>query len=225
MLITDVLFWSDPEIKALRENISLFRRRNNLTQKELGNLMGYTAAYVSKLEKGACAASMAVLQKLSKALEVSVADLLTSGDTTGKERGPATPVPVLNSPASGKLISPVKHSKPLAGQCGTPSALGIASRDSFALYLADDSMAPEFGKGDLVVFSLTRKPADGQACLVDRGKGQILFRTVLALPGKQWRLQPVNPRFSPVVVKAGKGLRMWPAIGYWRMLGSRRGPG
>ena len=184
--------------------------------------MGYTAAYISKLEKGACAASMAVLQKLSKALEVSVADLLTSGETVGGEHGPAAPVPVLNNPASAKLISPVKRSKPLAVQYGTPSALGIAARDSFALYLADDSMVPEFGKGDLVVFSLSRKPSDSQACLVDRGKGPVLFRTVLALPGRQWRLQPSNPKFAPIVVK-GKGLRIWPAVGHWRMLGKKRG--
>ena len=98
----------------------------------------------------------------------------------------------------------------------------VRAGDSFALYLPDDSMAPEFGKGDLVVFSRSRKPADGQACLVDKGRGQVLFRTVWALPGGGWGLKASNPKYGPVVVK-GKGVRIWPAVGHWRMLGQRRG--
>ena len=78
-------------------------------------------------------------------------------------------------------------------------------------------MVPKFDKGDLVVFSLTRKPADGDACLVDTGNGQVPFRTVLAMP-RAWRLQPSNPRFEPIVIKATKAVRMWPAIGRWQRL-------
>ena len=183
--------------------------------------MGYTAAYVSKLEKGACAASMAVLQKLSKALDVSVVDLLGSDGTTGGERSPAALFRVLNNPASARLVSPLKHSRASAVKRGTPAVLGIAARDSFALYLIDDSMAPEFGKGDLVVFSRSRKPKDGDACLVDK-VGKVLFRTVWALPGGGWGLQANNPKYQPTVTK-GKRVRIWPAVGHWRMLGSKRG--
>ncbi len=219
----EVPFRREPGIKALAENIKVLRRRKGLTQKELGSLIGYTAAYVSKLEKGACAASMAALQKLSKAFNVPVADLLASRRTPGGEGDLAAVVPVLNGLASAKLVAPRKGSTALAVERGTTCALSIGSRDSFALYLPDDSMAPEFGKGDLLVFSLTKKSGDGDACLVDTGKGQVLFRTVLVLPGGQRRLQPSNPKFAPMVVKASKRLRIWPAVGYWRMLGRRRG--
>ena len=83
-------------------------------------------------------------------------------------------------------------------------------------------MAPDFGKGDLVVFSLTRPPADGDVCLVDTGAGKPVLRTVLELGGGRWRLQPATAKFAHKVVKEGKGLRMWPAIGRWQTLLPRR---
>ena len=196
-------------------NLRRLRRRKSLTQQELSRLVGYTRAYISRLEKGTCDASMAVLKKLSKALEVSVAHLLATPETSPGLPADTVKTAILNDPSSEILISPIKDS-PVQDGFLMPS---LRARDSFALYLPDDSMAPEFGKGDLVVFSLSRKPADGQACLVDRGKGPVLFRTVLALPGKQWRLQPSNPKFAPILVR-GKGIRIWPAVGHWRMLGS-----
>jgi len=83
-------------------------------------------------------------------------------------------------------------------------------------------MAPEFNKGDLIVFSLTREPGDGDVCLVAVGVGEVVIRTVLSLGGGRWRLQPANAKFAHEVVKEGKGLKMWPAIGRWQMLLPRR---
>ena len=203
-----------PVKEELPANLERLRRRKGLTQEDLASLMGYTRAYVSRLELGTCAASMAVLRKLSKALEVSVADLLASPEASPGPPSDLAKVAILNSPSSESLVSPVKRGSAQDGFL-MPS---LRAGDSFAFYLPDDSMAPEFGKGDLVVFSRSRKAADGQACLVDRGKGQVLFRTVLALPGGQWRLQPNNPKYKPVVVKSSKALRIWPAVGRWQEL-------
>lgn len=184
--------------------------------------MGYTAAYVSKLEKGSCAASMAVLEKLSNALEIPVAHLLASPGTLGREHGEVALVPVLNEPRLTKLVAPTGASNPPTVQAGISWALCIRARNSFALYLPDNSMGPEFSKGDLVVFSLTCKLADGDACLVDTGKGRVLFRTVLAVGKGRWRLQASNPEYQPVMVSAGKQVKMWPAVGHWRSLGGKR---
>ena len=202
---------------ALSTNMRKFRKRKGLTQQELADLSGYTRGYIGSLERGVSAASMAVLEKLSEALEVSVAELLSAPESGSGLSADSPRTVILNEPSSDELVSPIKGGTARDGFL-LPS---VRAGDSFALYLPDDSMEPEFGKGDLMVFSLSRKPADGQACLVDRGKGQVLFRTVWALPGRQWRLQPNNPKYKPVVVK-GKGVRIWPAVGHWRMLGSRR---
>ena len=72
-----------------------------------------------------------------------------------------------------------------------------------------------------MLFHRSGKPADGQARLVDKGKGKVLFRTVWALPGGGWGLKAANPEYGPVVVKV-EGIRLWPAVGRWRMLSRRR---
>ena len=200
--------------KALPKNLRRLRKRKKLTQLELANLCGYSRGYLADLERGATAASMAVLQKLLNALEVPVADLLTSPEVGARSPSDSVKVAILNSPSSDCLVSPVKKGSAQDGFL-MPS---LRAGDSFALYLPDNSMSPGFGKGDLVVFSLSRKPKDGEACLVDTGKGQTLFRTALALPGGQWRLQPGNPKFGPMVIRASKRLQMWPVVGFWRTL-------
>ena len=177
---------------------------------------------MSALERGSSAASMAMLEKLSTVLEVSVSELLATNGLDPSAKLSASQVLILNNPTSVHLAAPSQGSKRSRKAYDGLSLPALRAGDSFALYLPDDSMAPEFGKGDLVTFSLSRKPADGDACLVDTGKGQVLFRTVLAMGKGRWRLQANNPRYEPVMVSAGKRLKMWPAVGYWRMLGSTR---
>ena len=204
--------------KFICSNILRERKRKGLTQQELATLTGYTASYISTLERGSCIASLTVLEKLSKVLEVSIADLLAAPQAGPGVPADLTRTPILNDPSSDRLISPVKRDIARDGFL-MPR---VRSADSFALYLPDDSMAPEFGKGDLVTFSLSRKPTDGQACLVDTGKGQVLFRKVLAMGKGRWRLQPSNPKYQPVPDSGGKRLKMWLAVGHWRMLSPRR---
>ncbi|MFO8012490.1 MAG: S24 family peptidase [Phycisphaerae bacterium] len=98
----------------------------------------------------------------------------------------------------------------------------VRGRDAFAAYLPDDAMAPAFGKGDLVVFSLVQEVADGAPALVDLGEGQAVFRRVLQFPGGGLRLEAANPKVEPVLQEKAEDLRMWPAIGRWEWLVRRR---
>jgi len=161
---------------------------------------------------------MSILEKLSEVLEVSFPELFGPSEASLSLTKDSTKTVILNDPASASLVSPLNRE---AGRDGfqMPS---LQARDSFALYLPDDSMAPEFARGDLVVFSHSRPPADGDACLVEDGQGQILFRTVWALPGGGWGLKATNPRYEPLMVK-GKGVKLWPAVGHWRKLGEKPG--
>ena len=198
------------------ERLKSIRKCKDLTQLELAEAVRCSRGYIGSLETGAFSPSMTVLGKLAAVLDVEVHELLYS-----RTRGDADAIPILNTVDKG-FVAPERRAT-VSGKAegDVMTAPGIMGRECFAEYLPDNSMAPHFGKGDLLIFSLTKKPRDADACLVDTGKGQVLFRTVLALPGRQWRLQPNNPKYKPVVVKSSKGLRMWPAIGYWRMLGKR----
>ncbi len=197
------------------ERLRSFRRQLGLTQERLAEMAGCARGYISSLETGSFSPSMRILRKLAAALKVEVHELLF---TAGESNPDATRI--LNTPERPQLSVPKEpfHGPPPGGHVVVPE---LAGSETFAVHLPDDSMAPPFAKGDLVVFSLTRKPADGDACLIDTGRGEVLFRTALALPGGAWRLQPSNPRFEPVVIKGRKGVRMWPAIGRWQTLARR----
>lgn len=69
--------------------------------------------------------------------------------------------------------------------------------DAYALWVGDDSMAPDYRAGDLVVFSPARAAGDGSDCYV-RTQRQVSFRRVY-FEGETLRLQPVNTRHAPRV--------------------------
>jgi len=162
---------------------------------------------------------MRILENLASALEARPADLLlTEADREVAEIG-GEGIAIINERSRDRLLAPGVKRRKVSGDSDRVLCVpGLHALSALAAYLPDDSMAPAFGKGDLVVFSLSRQAVDGDACLVDTGAGEVVFRTVLALPGRKWRLQPGNPRYEPVVIKATKAVRMWPAIGRWQML-------
>ena len=200
-------------------NLRRFRNRKGLTQEGLAALSGCGQGYISSLEGGDFSPSMSILEKLAAALEISPAELLMA-EADGAARGfRGEGLAIINERSRDEISAPTLESGKATGDSKRVfCAPGLRPSDAFAAYLPDDSMAPEFSKGDLVVFSLTREPADGDACLVDTGKGQVLLRTVLALPGGKWRLQPSSAKFAPTIIKAGRRVRMWPAVGRWQML-------
>jgi hypothetical protein len=131
-------------------------------------------------------------------------------------------IAILNQESRSRLPPPTLEDGSVVGDSKRVLCLpDVRGRDAFAAYLPDDAMAPSFGKGDLVVFSLIQKVADGALALVDLGGGKVFFRRVLQFPGGL-RLEATNPKAEPVLREKSEGVRMWPAIGRWEWLVGRR---
>ena len=207
---------------VLSSNLKRIRGRASLTQRDLAKLCGCAQGYISALETGGYGASINTLERLAAALGVNPAELLIFDESSSASQA-TEGLAIINGTAPMELPCPKLEGNRVIGDSGRIFfAPGLRSSDAFAAYLPDDSMAPDFGRGDLIVFSLTRPPADGDACLVDAGKGRVVFRTVLSVGKGRWRLQPTNPKFEPEVIREGRGVRMWPAIGRWQRLPFRR---
>ncbi len=63
--------------KDVGQNIFIYRKHNNLTQRALGKLIGKSEATIRKYEKGEVEIPNSVLELLSNALDVNISQLLS----------------------------------------------------------------------------------------------------------------------------------------------------
>jgi transcriptional regulator with XRE-family HTH domain len=63
-----------------------YRERADLTQTELGDLIGKSLETIGRIERGTTAPSLALLEKLAEALKVDSRDLLGTGSHAAKTR-------------------------------------------------------------------------------------------------------------------------------------------
>ena len=206
------------------QNLRKYRRERGLTQEALAKQCGCRQGYISSLERGAFSPSMAIVEKVAAAFGLSPAELLMADEQETPAGFSGEGIPILNARSRSRLPSPVIEGDRVVGDSKKILCLpDVRGGDAFAAYLPDDAMVPDFGKGDLVVFSLVQDVEDGAAALVDLGDGHVLFRRVLRFPGGL-RLEANRPSVEPVMLKEPKDIRMWRAIGRWEWLayGRRR---
>jgi XRE family transcriptional regulator, master regulator for biofilm formation len=65
-------------VKGYGENIRKYRKQNKLTQEELGELLGVTKSFISKLETEYTKPSLEMLANIAGALKVDIGDILGS---------------------------------------------------------------------------------------------------------------------------------------------------
>lgn len=61
---------------TIGDNIRKYRKMKNLTQKELGDLVGISNTYLSDIEIGRTNPSIKTLKRIAKGLEISFVELL-----------------------------------------------------------------------------------------------------------------------------------------------------
>lgn len=72
-----------PELARLAQRVKRFRQARRLSLRQLGDLTGTSASFLSQLERGLTGATAATLMQIAQALSISVADLFD-------ERGSST---------------------------------------------------------------------------------------------------------------------------------------
>jgi transcriptional regulator with XRE-family HTH domain len=63
-------------VVTIGDNIRKYRKKKNLTQKELGDIVGISNTYLSDMEIGRTNPSIKTLKRIAKGLEISYVDLL-----------------------------------------------------------------------------------------------------------------------------------------------------
>jgi SOS-response transcriptional repressor LexA len=84
----------------------------------------------------------------------------------------------------------------------------LEDKQAFAARVYGDSMAPQYGEGDIVIFSPAAPATNGDDCFVRFHDGRIAFKRVFFEVDRKnvsvLRLQPRNERYRPSIVGSDK---------------------
>jgi transcriptional regulator with XRE-family HTH domain len=191
---------------------AFFRRLRaacGMTQDEFAKLAGVSAQAVSQWENGKSAPSFESFADLS----VKVAELL--GTTSVLELGTQAPTPL----------------RQINVLFGEPGEAVEVPRDygptCFAVRLADDSMAPQYRRHDLIVLDPTVSPAPGDMVLAELDGGAPLFRKYTVAGYDQdgapiIALSPLNPDWPELRMDASRPGKILGTLIEHRTYGKRR---
>ena len=128
----------------------------------------------------------------------------------------ANAVPVVNRVSAGYPKDFTDLSYPPRVADDYVSCPDVHDRDAFAARVHGDSMTPKYRQGDIVIFSPSLPPRDGDDCFVRFADGHTTFKRVFfetAEEGKSvLRLQPRNERYRPQVVPSQNVTGLYRAV-------------
>ena len=183
-------------MSSIGERIKIARVNKNLTQEELGKMIGVQRAAINKYETGIVVnLKRSTIERLANALNVDPIWLMGMSEN--------------GSPAPSNLFVPQFRSLPIVGSiaCGTPilaqeniegnAQVSDHIQADFALWCKGDSMSPKFEHGDLVFIRQQSDVDPGQIAAVLIGEEATLKHVyhkngILTLVSE-------NPKYPPMV--------------------------
>lgn len=156
-----------------------------------------------------------------------------AGDQAPRELdlvGAAVQVPLINSVAAGYPTDFTDLGYPARVADEYVRVPDVRDPDAFAARVVGDSMLPDYREGDIVVFSPMRDLRDGMDCFVRlEPDHQTTFKRVFFESGprarsgedgcgQMIRLQPLNPRYAPMVVPRERVAGLYAAVSVTRMV-------
>jgi phage repressor protein C with HTH and peptisase S24 domain len=100
----------------------------------------------------------------------------------------------------------------------------LSDPNAFAVRVVGDSMQPKYHEGDIVIFSPATAVRSGDDCFVrfamsgGPSDGESTFKRVFFDAEESIRLQPINERYAPTVVKPNQVEGIFRAIARYERL-------
>jgi repressor LexA len=125
-------------------------------------------------------------------------------------------VPVINKVSAGYPKDFTDLSYPKGAADDFVSCPDVRDADAFAARIHGDSMTPKYREGDIVIFSPSLSPKDGDDCFVRFEDGHTTFKRVFFESGDKGasvlRLQPRNEKYRPQVVPSEQVSGLYKAV-------------
>jgi phage repressor protein C with HTH and peptisase S24 domain len=177
---------------------------------------------VSQVEGSAKSTSTAVLNPPANGINLDEAYLsgvlqeLVDRSAGNVETVTTNAVPVINRVSAGypRDFTDLSYPKGVADDyVGCPD---VHDKDAFAARVHGDSMQPKYREGDIVIFSPSLAPRDGDDCFVRFDDGHTTFKRIFFETGEGGasviRLQPRNEKYRPQVVPAEQITGLYKAV-------------
>jgi len=146
---------------------------------------------------------------------MSPADMLSLGMKLSQQDGgsvapyhdyrPSRQVPLISWVRAGGWINPQAQTTPGHADEWIETT-ATTNENAFALTVFGDSMAPEFGYGDVVIVDPGRPPLTGSYVIAVNGDSEATFKQ-LVIDGPAVFLKPLNPRY-PIREITGQDVRI-----------------
>ena len=164
---------------SLTDRIKHRRLELHISQKELGELLGYSPNnnYFYKIERGAKGLPLSKLCKLAEVLQTTPNWLLGWGGGENVEISTST---VVSERTTAATLTVHPSDDPTSEAVGTTSVStpNRSTTDLLAVKSTSNSLSPTIGKGDTVILSKVGKVRNTSIVLADVG-GTVDFRRVL----------------------------------------------
>lgn len=159
----------------MASRLKKFRHDRKVSQRELSRITGIEQGTLSRIERGEMELLSPHAAKISRALGIPIARLLGITSNITPAQVGLRRIPILPIESIGKLASP------------TPAAEDVEMNDfvlvnlpysanTFAFYIADDSMRDEFSEGDLIVIDPQVEVKPGCFVVASSDDGEAFFR-------------------------------------------------
>ena len=125
-------------------------------------------------------------------------------------------VPVINKVSAGYPSDFTDLGYPPRHADAHVSCPDVDDPDAFAARVAGDSMSPPYAEGDIVIFSPSKQPRDGDDCFVRFDDGLTTFKRAFFETDDSGagvlRLQPRNEKYRPQTVAAERVSGLYRAV-------------
>jgi SOS-response transcriptional repressor LexA len=163
-----------------------------------------------EIEEGKKSATFEKIMQILKAYRANMQEFLWE---TGYFWGGVSPIPPgtwrriprISWAAAGTWLEKADSFQPQDAEDWVNSS--AKGEKVFALPIKDNSMEPDFCKGDGIVIDPNRKPGSGHFVIATSSDNKATFRQYV-ISGKTTVLHPLNPKYKDIVLHEGDGYRI-----------------
>jgi len=185
-------------VKRIGSTIKKRRLEAGLSLSELARMSGVDKGNLSRLENGTLGTSLPALERIAKALNLGLAELLNDVGNVSTVISGARKIPLLSWKQAGEPL----HVRDLDGAMPEYALFNVAaSPETFALRIEDESMSPRLNVGDIIAVDPKRPIRPGAFVIAQIGDAKFLRKYRELGHDKKGRpvfeLVPLNTLFAP----------------------------